>query len=148
MRISTAGRYALRAMVDLALHQDQGPVLRKDIVARQEISSDYLAQLFRKLKHAGLLESMKGPGGGYMLARNASEISAGAVLRAVEELLEPVFCVTANPEIICTRMDFCVTHLLWRRLGQQIIELLDSVTLAELCAQAQGLTGKRQGGFE
>ncbi|HOT92137.1 MAG TPA: Rrf2 family transcriptional regulator [Anaerolineae bacterium] len=142
MRLSTLGRYALRAMVDLALHQDQGPVQRKDIVARQEISSNYLAHLFVKLREAGLIESVKGPGGGYILARSAADISAGDVLRAVEEILEPVFCVDTNPEVYCPRMDACVTHLLWAQLGQRIIELLDSVTLAELCEQSRFLTAK------
>ena len=70
MRLSTVGRYALRAMVDLAQHQGQGPVLRKDIAQRQEISSDYLAQLLARLRRAGLVESVLGPGGGYVLARS------------------------------------------------------------------------------
>ncbi len=147
MRLSTLGRYALRAMVDLALHQDRGPVQRKDIVARQEISSNYLAHLFGKLKQAGLIESVKGPGGGYTLARSAADISAGDVLRAVEEILEPVFCVDANPEADCPRLDACVTHLLWAQLGRHIIELLDSVTLAELCEQSRFLVAKEQAGI-
>jgi len=142
MRLSTLGRYALRAMVDLALHQDQGPVLRKDIVARQEISSNYLAHLFAKLKQARLINSMMGPGGGYVLARNADAISAGDVLRAVDEVLEPVFCVAPAPEVACPRVDSCVTHLLWRRLSQHIVELLNSVTLAELCTQSRLLVEK------
>ena len=140
MRLSTLGRYALRAMVDLALHQDDGPVQRKDIVARQEISSNYLAHLFVKLREAGLIESVKGPGGGYVLARSAASISAGDVLRAGEEILEPVFCAEANPDVGCPRMDACVTRLLWAQLGQHIIALLDSVTLAELCEQSRLLT--------
>ncbi len=142
MRLSTLGRYALRAMVDLALYQDGGPVQRKDIVARQEISSNYLAHLFVKLREAGLIESVKGPGGGYTLARRAADISAGDVLRAVDEILEPVFCVDASPEVDCPRQDACVTRLLWAQLGQHIIELLDSVTLAELCEQARFLADR------
>ncbi len=140
MRLSTLGRYALRAMVDLALHQDHGPVQRKDIVARQAISTHYLAHLFVKLREAGLIESVKGPGGGYRLARSAADISAGEVLRAVDEILEPVFCVAAAPEMACPRQDACVTHLLWAQLGRRIVELLDSVTLAELCEQSRLLT--------
>jgi Rrf2 family protein len=140
MRLSTLGRYALRAMVDLALHEDRGPVLRKDIVARQEISSNYLAHLCGKLKQAGLIKSVMGPGGGYVLACNATDISAGDVLRAVDEILEPVFCVDVDPRLACPRADSCVTHLLWAQLGRHIIELLDSVTLAELCEQSRFLT--------
>ena len=132
MRLSTVGRYALRAMVDLALHENRQPVLRREIAARQEISGDYLAQLFGKLKRAGLVESVHGPGGGYALARSATEISAGDVLRAVDERLDPVFCVEADHEGACHRMDGCPTHPLWARLGQEIARVVDSVTLAEL----------------
>jgi len=136
VRLSTAGRYALRAMVDLALHAGQGPVLRRDIAYRQEISSDYLAQLLVKLRRAGLVESVLGPGGGYMLARKADEINAGDVLRAVEESLIPVACVDADPEDGCHRMDACPTRVLWKRVGTAVVEVLDSVTLAELCEPA------------
>lgn len=147
MRLSTLGRYALRAMVDLALHQDEGPVQRQEIVERQELSSNYLAQLFVKLRQAGLVVSVMGPGGGYRLARDAAEISAGDVLRAVDESLEPVFCVDPVPEMTCPRVGICVTHVLWKQLGQHIIDLLDSVTLEELCRQERMLTGKEQSGI-
>jgi Rrf2 family protein len=132
VRLSTTGRYALRAMVDLALHSGRGPVLRRDIAHRQEISSDYLAQLFVKLRRAGLVESVLGPGGGYMLARKADEINASDVLRAVEESLILVPCVDADSEDGCRRMDGCPTRVLWKRVGTAVIEVLDSVTLAEL----------------
>ncbi len=146
MRLSTLGRYALRAMVDLALHQGETPVLRKDIVERQEISSNYLAHLFVKLKQAGLVESVMGPGGGYVLARDPAAITAADVLRAVDEQLEPVFCVGDAPETPCARADTCVTHLLWGKLGKAIIDLLDTVTLAELCEQAQWLRAEHTAG--
>ena len=139
------GRTALRAAVDLALHQDHGPVLRKDIVGRQDISGDYLAHLFGKLRQAGLIRSVMGPGGGYVLARDAADISAGDVLRAVDEILEPVFCVDSSPETVCPRENSCATHLLWAQLGRQIIELLDSVTLADLCQQSRLLAARDAG---
>ena len=139
MRLSALGRYALRAMVDLALHQGETPVLRRDIVERQGISGDYLAHLFGKLKQARLVESVMGPGGGYTLARNPGDITAADVLRAVDEQLDPVFCVEVEPETSCSHADTCVTHLLWGRLGKAIMDLLDTVTLAELCEQAQWL---------
>ena len=135
MRLSTLGRYALRAMVDLAQHQDQGPVLRKEIAERQELSSNYLAQLFARLGRAGLVKSVFGPGGGYVLARSAKEISAGDVLRAVEESLAPVFCVDCDEEEMCHRAEGCPTRPVWRRLGDQVTQTLDSITLAELCEQ-------------
>ena len=132
MRLSTVGRYALRAMVDLSLHEEKGPVHCKDIAERQEVSDQYLSQLFLKLKRAGLVESIRGPGGGYMLTRDATQIRAGDVLRAVDETLDPVFCVDGGEGPTCHRVDGCPTHRLWVRLGQVIQEVLDSVTLAEL----------------
>ena len=133
MRLSTVGRYALRAMVDLAQHDGQGPILRRDVAERQAISSDYLAQLFVRLRRAGLVESILGPGGGYVLAKRASEISAGEVLRAVDESLELVPCATGQ-EGACHRVEECSTHLLWKRVGEAVADVVDTVTLAELCA--------------
>jgi len=133
-------------MVDLALNQGQTPVLRKEIVKRQAISGNYLAHLFVKLKQAGLVESVMGPGGGYMLARDAADITAADVLRAVDESLDPVLCVGDGPGALCPRADSCVTHLLWGRLGKAIIDLLDTVTLAELCEQAEWLRAEHAAG--
>jgi len=133
MRLSTVGRYALRAMVDLALDGDGEPILCKDIAERQELSEQYLSQLFRKLRLAGLIKSVRGPGGGYVLARDAAQIRASDVLCAVDETLAPVFCVDEERGAVCQRTEGCPTHWLWRRLGQAIHEVLDSVTLADLC---------------
>ena len=137
MRLSTKARYAVRSMVDLALHVNQGPVTREEIALRQEISAHYLARLFTKLVKARLISSVKGPGGGYLLAQSAAAITAGDIIRAVEEPLAPVYCVNAEVGKTCHRVDGCATHLLWKRLGERIAELLDSVTLEELREQAQ-----------
>jgi Rrf2 family protein len=139
MRISTRGRYALRAMLDVALHTDEGPVLRRDIAARQEISVDYAAQLFRRLRAAGLVEGVKGPGGGYALARDAEMIRVGDVVRAVEGPIAVVTCTVPECEPACKRVDRCVTHLLWKRLSGAVAEFLDSITLKDLCDQARQL---------
>ena len=139
MRLSTLGRYALRAMVDLAKHQDQGPVLRKEIAERQELSSNYLAQLFARLGRAGLVDSVFGPGGGYVLAKSADEITAGDVLRAVGESLTPVFCTDCEQEEMCHRAEGCPTRPLWRRLGEQLAETLDSITVADLSEEPQSI---------
>lgn len=139
IRISTRGRYALRAMVDVALHADRGPVLRQDIAARQHISADYVAQLFRSLHAAGLVEGIKGPGGGYRLARPAAEITAGDVVRAVEGPVAVVHCLLPGDEPACNRIDRCVTYLLWKRLSAVMAEFLDSVTLEDLCNEARQL---------
>lgn len=150
MRLSTKGRYAVRSMIDLTLHVGENPVSREEIAARQDISADYLARLLAKLVKAELVSSVKGPGGGYVLARSAAAITAGDVIRAVEESLSPVFCLNGEAEKTCDRMDSCVTRLLWGRLGDKISELLDSVTLEDLCQQAEQMQRKEKerGGLE
>jgi Rrf2 family protein len=140
MRISTAGRYTLRAMIDIAQHAADGPVLRKEIAARQEISLHYLTQLLRKLKQAGLVDSVMGPGGGYILTRDAAEIRAIDVLLGAEETMTPVYCVHQEDGNACPRVDGCPSHWLWNRLDQAIYEVLDSVTLADLCEQVHILS--------
>lgn len=137
MQISTKGRYALRAMIDLGLHMDQGPVLRKDIAERQGISHHYIGQLFVALRKAGFIESVKGPGGGYVLAKDADKIRVGDIIRTVEGPIALVYCVSPNLENTCHRMDRCVAYLLWKRLSKAIEEVLDSVTLRDLCDQAR-----------
>ena len=139
MRISTRGRYALRAMVDLALHADEGLVLRHDIAERQGISADYVAQLFRRLRAAGLVEGVRGPGGGYRLVHDAATISVGDVVRAVEGPVAVVHCVVTKDEPSCNRVGRCVTHSLWKQLSAVMIEFLDSVTLQDLCDEARKL---------
>lgn len=141
IRISTRGRYALRAMVDVAQHEDGSPVPRRAIAERQNISADYVAQLFRELAEAGLVEGVKGPGGGYRLARTADGITARDVVEAVEGPLALADCVVSEEDRPCTRMDRCATHLLWKRLSEAISEMLASVTLEELRNEAYELSG-------
>jgi Rrf2 family protein len=139
LRVSTRGRYALRALVDVAQHSDEGPVLRRDVAARQEVSADYVAQLFAQLGAAGLVNGVKGRGGGYTLARDAATISARDVVWAVEGPIAVVNCTLAADEPLCHRKDRCITHLMWMRLSAAIAEFLDSVTLKDLCDEAQQL---------
>ncbi len=145
MRMSTRGRYALRAMLDLALHDDEGPVLRHDIAIRQELSAEYVAQLFQHLCAVGLVKGVKGPGGGYRLARAPSAIRVGDIVRAVEGPIAAVQCATATPgnRPTCHRAEGCTTRLLWARLSEVIAQFLDAVTLKELCDQAQQLNPGR-----
>jgi len=131
-------------MVDLALHTDKGPVSRRDIATRQEVSADYVAQLFRRLRAAGLVEGVKGPGGGYRLARDAATIRVGDVVRAVEGPIAVVHCTVPDSDSSCNRVDRCVAHLLWKRLSEAMTEFLDSVTLKELCDQARQLTQEEE----
>ena len=139
MRMSTRGRYALRAMLDLALHDEEGPVLRHDIATRQELSADYVAQLFQHLCAVGLVKGIKGPGGGYRLAHDPSSIRVGDIVRAVEGPISPVQCATAalGGQPTCHRAEGCTTRLLWVRLSEVIAQFLDSITLKELCDQAR-----------
>ena len=143
MRISTRGRYALRAMLDVAQHSGDGPVSRQQIAERQEISADYVAQLFRHLQTAGLVEGVKGPGGGYRLTRHASSIRAGDVIRAVEGPVAVVHCALPCPDAgpSCQRVDRCVTHLLWKQVSEAVTDVLDSVTLQDMANQAAQLAG-------
>ena len=137
MRVSTRGRYALRIMVDLALHADEGPVPRRDIAARQELSADYGAQLCRRLREAGLIRGVMGPGGGYTLARGAATITAGDVMRAVEGPISIVHCTDSSDEPSCTHLDRCTSHMLWEGLSKVMADFLDSVTLQNLHDRAQ-----------
>ncbi len=142
MRISTRGRYALRALLDVARHDGDGPVSRQDIAGRQEISADYVAQLFRRLQSAGLVEGVKGPGGGYRLSRAAASITVADVVRAVEGPVALVECVLAECEAAqpCHRADGCVTHLLWRQVSEAVTDMLNAVTLQDLVEQARLLS--------
>ena len=144
MRISTRGRYALRAMVDLALHADEGPVARCDIAKRQGISADYVAQLFRRLRAAGLVEGVRGPGGGYTLARDATTICAGDVVRAVEGPIGVTGCVAPGGDLTCQRVEECVTRAVWQQVSRAVEKVLDEIMLAELRDEAQALA--MQGG--
>jgi len=131
MRVSTRGRYALRAMVELAASGDE-PLQRKEIALRQAISANYIAQLFRLLREAGLVRSIKGPGGGYTLARGAAEISVGDVLRAVDEPLALADCAGARGLACCERAPVCSVRPFWQRLTQALEQIADSTTLRDL----------------
>ena len=139
IRVPTQGRYALRAMIDIGLHQDRGPVLRQDIARRQEISANYVAQIFRKLARANLLVGIKGPGGGYKLAMPCGEIRASDVLRAIEGPFALVHCVLEDDQTPCLRTEQCVTHRLWTRLSRTMEDFLDSVTLKDLMDETMEL---------
>jgi len=140
MKLSTKARYALRAMVDLAAHSEQTPVSRREIADRQSISPHYLEQLFAKLRDVGLIEAVRGPGGGYRLAKRADEITAGEVVRAVEDVLSPVACLLADPDLQCERAPSCPTQRVWKELGERVSQYLDSLSLADLCEDARQLS--------
>ena len=120
-------------MVDLACHTEKLPVSLSKISERQDISLNYLEQLYVKLRRARLVKSVRGPGGGYLLARNSKNISVKDILLAVNENLYPVECVKVKD--FCDRIDKCVTRLIWKKLGDKIIKFFESITLKELCEE-------------
>jgi Rrf2 family iron-sulfur cluster assembly transcriptional regulator len=129
MRLTTRGRYAVTAILDLALHTEAGPVALADIAARQDISLAYLEQLFAKLRKTGIVCSVRGPGGGYYLARDAAAISVASVIAAVDESVDATRCGGARN---CHGETRCLTHDLWEDLSGAIAEFLGRVTLADL----------------
>ena len=134
MRLSTKGQYAVRAMVDLAYYSKDKPVTLQEIADREEISINYLEQLFAKLRRNRIVSSVRGPGGGYLLANRADKISIGDIIDAVEESLTPVACVEGD--VGCGRIDKCVTFKLWKGLGDRIKDFLSSITVQDLCDDA------------
>ncbi|KPQ25270.1 MAG: iron-sulfur cluster assembly transcription factor IscR [Halomonas sp. HL-48] len=129
MRLTTKGRYAVTAMLDLALHAQHGPTSLSDISQRQEISLSYLEQLFARLRRYGLVNSVRGPGGGYLLAHAPDSISVSQVIDAVNETVDATRCQGLSD---CQQGDTCLTHHLWCDLSAQIRHFLDDVTLAQL----------------
>ena len=141
MRMSTRGRYALRAMVDLGLTGDAGPMQQEEIARRQGIPTAYLARLMTQLSRAGLVRGNRGPGGGYRLARPAAEINAGEVVRAVEGPLKIVACMDPETGEPCARQARCVTTNVWQKVGDAITAVLDGITLQDLLDDARALEG-------
>ena len=129
--ISTRGRYALRVMIDLAEHRDEGYIPMKDVVARQGISKKYMEQIMPSLVRNGFVEGVHGKGGGYKLTRSPSEYTAGEILRAAEGDLAPVACLSCNAEECPSKKD-CKTLPLWEKFNDMTNEYFDSVTLESM----------------
>ncbi|HYW91001.1 MAG TPA: Rrf2 family transcriptional regulator [Gammaproteobacteria bacterium] len=144
MKLTTRGRYAVTAMLDLALHQGEGPVCLSDVARRQSISLSYLEQLFRALRREGLVRSTRGPCGGYRLAREGGAISVARIIAAVDEPIDPTRCGGARN---CQDAQSCLTHELWAELGEHIRSFLERTTLADL-TQKEGVlaVARRQHG--
>jgi Rrf2 family iron-sulfur cluster assembly transcriptional regulator len=127
MRLSTKGRYAVTAMLDLAIHHAEGPVTLAGISENQGISLSYLEQLFARLKKHGLVEGLRGPGGGYRLSRRPEDISVAEVITAIGEGIDATQCA-GNEN--CQDGERCLTHELWTKLGNEIYDFLNGITLA------------------
>lgn len=133
MKLSTKGRYAVMAMVDLARHSSGKPVALGEIAARQEISLSYLEQLFGRLRRGGLVKSVRGPGGGYLLARQMDDTRISDIILAVDEPIKATRCKNDSPLGCHSNRSRCLTHDLWAELGNQIHLFLSAVSLADVC---------------
>ncbi len=131
MRLSTKGQYAVRAIVTLSCHESGNPVTLKAISEEEGISLSYLEQLFVKLRRGDIVTSVRGPGGGYILAKPASEISVGQIIAVVEEPLNPVDCLDGDAEG-CVRTNKCITQRVWQGLAGKIAEFLNSISIEDL----------------
>ena len=129
MKLSTKGRYAVTAMLDLALHSGSGPITLAEVSSRQDISLSYLEQLFSKLRKANLVESIRGPGGGYELKRLPTQINIAEVVLAVNEPLSATKC---NGKGGCQDGNLCLSHQLWAELSDQIYQFLSNITLEQV----------------
>lgn len=140
MRISTKGRYALRLMLFLALHSGGAPVSLRDAAEQEGISGKYLEQIVTPLAKAGLVRSVRGSGGGYLLTRSPEEYTVGEILRLLEGDLAPVSCVRDRE--CCSRLDTCVTVEVWEQIAQAVSGVVDHITLADLVERQREKCGK------
>lgn len=141
MRLTSKGRYAVTAMLDVALHGDAGPVSLAHISERQGISLSYLEQLFARLRKHGLVSSVRGPGGGYLLGLDRDAISVGAIIVAVDESVDATKCQGKGD---CHNGSQCLTHTLWCALSDRISDFLEGISLAELVSQQTNQQAKRR----
>ena len=132
MKLTSKGRYAVTAILDVALHSQQGPVTLADISERQDISLSYLEQLFATLRRKKLVTSVRGPGGGYLLGKQASQIAIGEIIKAVDETVDATKCQGHSD---CQGGERCLTHNLWQDLSDRISHFLNNITLYELMSQ-------------
>lgn len=141
MKLSTKGRYGLRAAVALAMYAKDEPVSISTIATREELSESYLEQLFAKLKKAGLVHSIRGTNGGYQLSRPAEDISVGDVLRALEGNMVIVDCPDSESQ--CAKYGSCVTKYVWKRINNSINDTMDAITLEELVLNSDGMMDQK-----
>ena len=132
MKLSTKGRYAVMAMVDLAANADGKPIALADVAERQEISLSYLEQLFGKLRRGNLVKSVRGPGGGYLLARTPADTRIADIILAVDEPIKATRCTPGSPAGCKSNKTRCLTHDLWEELGNKIFLYLNAVSLADV----------------
>lgn len=143
MKISTKGDYATRALQDLAMRYEKGPVPIETIAQRQALPARYLEQLLLILKRAGFLASKRGVNGGYYLAKAPREITLGQILRAVDGPIAPIYCVSENPREHCSQESFCVLRDVWAEVRDAVSAIVDHTTLQDICERIQAKTKER-----
>jgi len=136
LRLSTRGHYGLKAMFDLAQHYGNEPVPLKTVAERQNISENYLEQLIATLRKTGLVKSVRGSQGGYILARDPERITVGDIIRVMEGPIAPVDCVSEIEPAECDQADYCITRSVWARVRDSLAELMDSISLADMLRDA------------
>ncbi len=132
MKLSTRGRYGLKAIFELSSHYGEGPVPLNEIASKQNLSESYLEQLFSVLRREGVITSVRGAQGGYMISRDPEEITVGQVLRSLEGDMAPSDCILEGDEIACPREDECVTKIVWIKIKESIDNVIDSITLKDM----------------
>lgn len=132
MKLSTKGRYGLRAMVDLVVNSKETNISLKSISKRQGISMNYLEQIISVLKKSGYVKSVRGAKGGYSLAKSPKDISVGDILRALEGNLNPVDCALVNEEKQCDEADCCITKIVWKKISDSINDVVNNISLQDL----------------
>jgi Rrf2 family cysteine metabolism transcriptional repressor len=137
MKLSTKGKYGVRAVYEIARHEGKGPISIKEISERQGISFSYLEQILHKLGKAGLIESVRGPAGGYLLARKPAELTIGDIVRTLEGPIALTHCLEPGEEGDCYQAEDCVARMVWTRVGAKIEEALDSISFQDLLQQEQ-----------
>lgn len=144
MKFSTRARYGLRAMLELAMNYDSNePTPLFQIAEKQLISEGYLEQMMNVLRKGGLVRSVRGAQGGYLLSREPARITAGEIVRCLEGPLNPTDCVSEEDPENCVRSEFCVTRMLWERVREAIAVVLDGATLADMCKENEKLRRSR-----
>jgi Rrf2 family transcriptional regulator, iron-sulfur cluster assembly transcription factor len=144
MKLTTQSRYGVRAIFDIAYHSEGLDTQVRDISRRQGISARYIEQIFQKLKKGKIINSKRGPKGGYFLAKKPEEITVGEIIQITERGLDPVFCVNDHSKKTCERKNECVTRMIWSEAGRRLKDYFDSVTIKDLCGMAKKIGIERE----
>jgi Rrf2 family cysteine metabolism transcriptional repressor len=143
MKFSTKSRYGLRAVLDIAIHGENGPITINNIADRQDISERYLEQLMTSLKNSGFVKSVRGAQGGYILSKEPKDIKVGDIIRALDGPITPVACVGEEYTDDCTRKEACATRLIWNEVKKSIDVVLDKYTIEDLINETKRLSGSQ-----